>query len=206
MLALRVIAQLIPPPVGGIIDTLFASRWNRIQLQRYEDFLQGLRRRIECIDESKLDRGFLESDEFASLFFNVSTRVMHEYETEKICLFRNTLVNSAMTEFVGDPLRDFMVWLLGELTLAEIHILQIACEKVQEPRGPDSSGFVEPADIVEKLPTLQLEQAQALCRHLFSLGFFYDWSIGRWGGGGDKQKYGITEVTPQFLSFILDES
>lgn len=202
---LRALLQAIPC-VGGSLDTLLAWRWNHIQRQRYEAFLKSLRRYMECIDANRLDRDFLESDEFASLFFNVSTRVTCEYETEKIHLFRNVLVNSALPEFVGDPLRDFMVGLLGELTLAEVHILQIASEKVQEPRGPDSPGFIEAADIVEKLPALQLEQAQALCRHLFSLGFFYDWSIGRWGGGGDRQRYGITEVTPHFLRFILDES
>ena len=133
---LRAAVQIIPC-VGGSLDTLFAWRWNHIQRQRYEAFLESLCKHMECIDESKLDRDFLESDEFASLFFDVSTRVTREYETEKIHFFRNALVNSAMTEFVGDPLRDFMVGLLGELTLAEVHILQIAGEKVQEPGGPD---------------------------------------------------------------------
>ena len=202
---LRALVQAIPS-VGGTLDTLFAWRWNHIQRQRYEAFLESLRRHMERIDANRLDRDFLESDEFASLFIDVSSRVTREYETEKIHLFRNALVNSAMSEFVGNPLRDFMVGLLSELTLAEVHILQIAGEKVQEPRVSDGSGFVEAVDIVEELPTLQLEQARALCRHLFSLGFFYDWSIGRWDGGGDQQRYGITEVTPQFLSFILDES
>ena len=201
---LRALVQVIPC-VGGTLDTLFAWRWNHIQRQRYEVFLKSVYRRMECIDASKLDRVFLDSDEFASLFFDVSTRVAREYEIEKIQLFRNVLVNSAMTEFVGDPLRDFMVGLLGELTLAEVHILQISDEIVQELRGPDSFGYVEAADIVEKLPTLQLEQARALCRHLFSLGFFYDWSIGRWDSGGDQQRYGTTEVTSRFLRFILHD-
>ena len=201
---LRALVQVVPC-VGGTLDTLFAWRWNHIQRQRYEVFLKSVYRRMECIDASKLDRVFLDSDEFASLFFDVSTRVAREYEIEKIQLFRNVLVNSAMTEFVGDPLRDFMVGLLGELTLAEVHILQISDEIVQELRGPDSFGYVEAADIVEKLPTLQLEQARALCRHLFSLGFFYDWSIGRWDSGGDQQRYGTTEVTSRFLRFILHD-
>ena len=137
---LRALVQVVPC-VGGTLDTLFAWRWNHIQRQRYEVFLKSVYRRMECIDASKLDRVFLDSDEFASLFFDVSTRVAREYEIEKIQLFRNVLVNSAMTEFVGDPLRDFMVGLLGELTLAEVHILQISDEIVQELRGPDSFGL-----------------------------------------------------------------
>ena len=46
------------------------------------------------IQKEKIDRTFLQSEEFFSLFQNISNQVLRTYEKEKIALFRNIFITN----------------------------------------------------------------------------------------------------------------
>lgn len=69
---LRALIQLLGTPVGGAIDTLLSGEAAKIKAKRFEDFIQYTREVLEKIQEEKIDKKFLKSEEFFSLFQNIS--------------------------------------------------------------------------------------------------------------------------------------
>ena len=97
------------PYVGGALDIVFSEKWNNITQRRIEDFMDCVKQEFAQIEESKINKEFIESDDFADLtikFLISSARTRHH---EKISLFAGILRGATTTdEFDMDEFEEIL--------------------------------------------------------------------------------------------------
>jgi hypothetical protein len=72
------------PLIGGQLDTFLTWKGEQLQKERFEKFVDILSDALEKLDEEKIDKEFLESEEFIELFYEVSRQAIRSYQEEKI--------------------------------------------------------------------------------------------------------------------------
>ena len=93
-IVLRGLVNLIPT-VGSVLDIIFCEKWNNITEKRIEEFIEFTKNEFEKVDELKVNKEFINSEDFADLTvrcLSSSTRTRHQ---EKIRLFAKVLKNAA---------------------------------------------------------------------------------------------------------------
>ena len=67
----RIIVNAIPY-IGGSIDVLLSSKWVSYQSQRVDDLLRNIEKELADVSQEKVDKGFLESEEFYDLVYSIA--------------------------------------------------------------------------------------------------------------------------------------
>src|SRR5688572_7125302 len=88
--ALRAVIQTLPY-IGSIADTLIGARADAIKAKRLDAWLTALRARLEALDEAKLDKAFIASEEFASLVVQAGKAAADACEAGKVKMFADFL-------------------------------------------------------------------------------------------------------------------
>src|SRR6266511_3100305 len=86
------------PIVGSFIDKLIIDFGRDIQQRRLVELFQLLRQGMTLINESKIDKAFLESEEFVDLIIKTIENSMKTRSREKIWLNCRILTGSILTE------------------------------------------------------------------------------------------------------------
>jgi hypothetical protein len=82
---LRAAIQTIPT-VGSAIDTLLAEKAAKFQERRILSFIETTKRLISQLDQEKISKAFLDSEDFFTLFHATMERVVRSQHEEKIAL------------------------------------------------------------------------------------------------------------------------
>lgn len=95
--ALRSLVNLIPT-IGSSLDVIFTEKWNRIVAKRIESFFKYTQQEFEKIQEEKVNKEFIESEDFADLVVNCLSMSSKTRQKEKIKMFSNILKNASIVE------------------------------------------------------------------------------------------------------------
>lgn len=93
----RVIINAIPY-IGNGIDIYLTNKWNKFQIERFEDFIDKLSSQLSCIQQNKLDKNFLESEEFFDIVYSIVKDVINSRLEEKRTIYAKILKDSLENE------------------------------------------------------------------------------------------------------------
>jgi len=139
---LRAPIQLIPFGVGSAIDSLFGTRANEIQYNRLFDLINGIKQELNNLKESKINKTFLDSDEFYFLCRDIFVKVANTRELDKIKLFKNIFVNSISFREHEMSFIEVCNDILDQLSKADILLLKLIKQHNYFDKDRGYRGFI----------------------------------------------------------------
>lgn len=95
--ALNVEALLnLIPVAGGFLSTYFGELRSKRILERMKEYFRYFSERMDILDEVKLDKEYLNSEEFAELFLQGAEQASRSTTKRRIRRFANILLNNAL--------------------------------------------------------------------------------------------------------------
>lgn len=94
---LRGLVNLIPT-IGGVLDIIFCERWNKITAKRFEDFIDFVKKEFEMLNVEKVNKEFINSDDFADLTVKCISSSVKSRHQDKIRLYANILKDASLSE------------------------------------------------------------------------------------------------------------
>jgi len=153
-------------PTGGFLDSVLFRRIKQSARKRLEEFHVVFAKQLSDLDENKVDKDFLDSEEFDTLVMKVVARTVWEHSEEKRAFLRAVLLNSITVDLSKNPLKETILELLNEISPAHIKVLEAFSENMV--RG--SQGFNSVSDLVKVINGMQEVDADAITYDLFKKG------------------------------------
>lgn len=123
MKATKVAIELIPHYGSHIVKLLFGDAQKRVA-ERAKDVFEAVRERVERIDEDKIDKEFLKSDEFMTIIILAVEQLQTTHDKEKLEMLANALANSGTTNFSSDARKELFLRVFRNLAPEHIAELQ----------------------------------------------------------------------------------
>jgi hypothetical protein len=111
------------PVIGGPIDAFFGTWGSDVIQHRYDAVLEELRHEAGRLDENKVDRQFLESEEFFDLFAHVLQESARTRHREKIRLYARILAGRASIDWPEVADAEEILEILSGLSLRQVGIM-----------------------------------------------------------------------------------
>ena len=89
------------PNLGSALDTLLFHKAQKIKEQRLQELLTTLKNSMSKLDGSKIDKDYIQSEEFLFIVEQIFIKYVQESHTQKREYYRNILVNSSTKTFSG---------------------------------------------------------------------------------------------------------
>lgn len=111
------------PTIGPVIDMIIQTTSSQISQRRFLELCRMLKEEIALIDETKIDKSFLESEEGCDLIRKAFRTALETAEDEKIRLYARILVRAAILDNASYRYhsKDFLSILL-ELSPADLTV------------------------------------------------------------------------------------
>lgn len=165
------------PFFGAAITSVLDARAFKLFEENSKHFAKEVNRLVNEIDEAKLDKRFVESDEFVSLLTEILAKNARTHEQEKVNLFARLFVNAATLEKSSAPYKEGFVRVIDELSAEHIRALRIIYENNSKAQSKDDN-FTKVHDVAWQLRVTD-ERATAYCDQMIRFGLLRDWSIGK---------------------------
>ena len=191
------------PFLGSAITSALDTRISQIYEQNSKEFSEEVKFLVNQLDETKIDKQFLESEEFVSLLIETLSRNARTYEREKTKLFATIFVNATMLGNSTVSYKEGFLQIIDALSVAHIDIFACVYEKSLELKKTDMNvnrGFILDEEIAE-VTGINKDTIQAYCAHMMRFGLLYDPTVGRYGHKGPG-KYNITAYGNEFAEFL----
>jgi len=148
---LRSMVNLIPY-VGGAIDVLITTRIQEISWKRLNTYLDQLQKQFENVDESKINKEFLQSEEFYDLFLQTARASTRTRSEQKIKLFSSIIKNAITKEFSNPLSPEDLVSIIENLSENDIIFITILQEYFDNPKVERRHGYyLIKADVLNKV-------------------------------------------------------
>lgn len=188
------------PGLGAAISSALGSRAFQLYEQNSRQFAEHLRTEIDRLGEDKLDKTFIESDEFVSVLIDTLMRNARTHEREKTVLFARAFANFSSTEYSSTPHKEGFLEIVERLSLdharAIAFIYRQSCEPLAEG---ERRKIVTAVDVAGELGVKQ-SFAEAWCEHLGRYGLVRDTRLGTFDY--EPYQYEITNYGREFASFL----
>jgi hypothetical protein len=120
--AIAALAALgLPFSLVSALDSLLATRGQNIAARRLKRTIDEIARQAQALDEVKLDRNYLESEEFYDLSWSVFQKGQRTSKQEKVQLYVRVLLRSAQGPPYLENAQEY-VDLLSELSMVEVQV------------------------------------------------------------------------------------
>ena len=200
-LALRTAVQLIPT-LGGIIDMALTSKWQDYIQKRQDLFNEAIIQEFQDLDETKIDREYLESEEFMDLFAKTLNLVLQTRSKEKIGIYVKILKGSLLIKDELFKPEDYLN-ILEELTEAEMSFAKQFYDLKMEYKDSRHLTDEEKNDIdyaSTHFINVSTEQAQYYFKKIEKAGLLSEKTGSFIGYGGGE--YNLTEIYKSLMSYI----
>jgi hypothetical protein len=201
----RSIVQAIPY-LGGVIDNIVTGKVTTVQRERFELFIEELRDACVSLNGEKLDKGFIESDEFVDLFVNVSERVVRTHEDEKREALRNAFLKATTKDGSKGPFKEIAIRLIGDLTVDHMRVLRVVAGRQAQFTEADRQANEDftsldqlAACLSEEIPRVDI---RAVAYDLMNMGLLGNWWARRYDQPEETDRFRLTEVGRKFIGFI----
>jgi hypothetical protein len=162
--------------------------------QRVVEFVRKLNDAVAKI-EDRLDRDFVQSDEFADLTEDVLESVARRAADGKRGFYAAALANTAAPSAPGEDERERMLDALEELRLSQLRLLAIVATTRSLPEGSNLyAGGVE-HNIMPRLEGVSQEEMRADWADLARLGILASYP------SGTMSRQGIEDLTVRMTDF-----
>lgn len=192
------------PFVGTAISSSLDTRAFQLFEENSRKFAEEVQGIITDLDESKLDKEFLESPEFTSLLVVTLSRNAHTYQQEKIKVFAKIFVSFLTSPESKSSYKEGFIQIIDELDVDHIRILGFIFERANNPVEIDERlrDRVFADDISSNLQ-IPLGRTLAYCQQLLKFGLVRDWGVGRFGKY-EPDKFAITEYGQELAQHLIN--
>ena len=126
--------SLIPiPGVSGAISSAIGSRASKLAEENTRRLFEELRSEFERFDEVKLDKEFIESDEFVSILVDALTRNLRTHERQKTRLFARAFANFSSTDYSSTPHKEGFLEIIERLSFGHARAMAFLYKRSCEP-------------------------------------------------------------------------
>lgn len=158
------------PFLGTAVTSALSTRAFQLFQDNSRRFAEALRTEIDRLNQEKLDKEFIESEEFTSLLLDVLSSNARTHEHEKTQLYARIFVNAATIDYSKIPFKEGFVRIVEELSVEHIRILAFI---IQALSGRELTGTVSAQDIAEAVNTPR-ERVEAYCAQMVRFGLLRD--------------------------------
>jgi hypothetical protein len=191
---LRAYIQAIPF-AGNLIDNIVTSKWQEINQKRIGLFLEAVSDEFKQLEETMIDKSFLESDEFVDLFVKSTRLVTNTSNKEKIELYTKILKGSLIQKSIFTP--DDYLNVVAELTSNEIAFAKNFYDlKITGNPYRDKGNDIQYTS--NYFSNVTTEQAEYYFKRLEKVGLVSE-IIGFSDGGSN---YKLTELFKSLMNYI----
>lgn len=121
--SLKAVVNLIPY-VGGALDEIFSHRSNSLKNKRLENFISNTENVFQDIEENKLNKSFLESDEFTDLVLRCIRLSIKTTSNDKAKIFSQIIKKSLTVKAFNLEEFEEIESLLEQISYREFLYLQ----------------------------------------------------------------------------------
>ena len=197
------------PFIGSTIDNIFTSKASKYFNERIEFFIQCATEEFDSIDENKLDREFLETEEFYDLITSLIENSVKTRHHERVRLYSKLLKSKATKRIPEKYVTDDFTHIISELTPKDILIISqiqlINLDFVKQKESSESPekifDFIALKCFHNKTNYSESEIVFSLAK-LSKLGMLNEYYSGNTFGvtpGGD---YKTTDIFEQIISIL----
>jgi len=141
--SIRALVPLIPY-VGSSIDVLLGSKAQKFAEERKERLYTELKAEIEKLDEPKIDKEYLQSEEWFDILLQAIDKTVRTRSKEKIKLFAKVLKGALLFSGLdkGSRAEEYLN-VLSELTINEVRLAKVVFDlkEVDITREKDNELF-----------------------------------------------------------------
>jgi hypothetical protein len=130
---IRAAINLIPY-VGGSLDVIFTSKGQKITGQRIQEFIKKLAEELNKVSESKVDKKYLDSEEWFDVVIKAMDSARKTRDTEKISWYAKILRGAVVLRDRIDFDPEAYLQVLTELSSNELRVAKVIFEMQKE--GP----------------------------------------------------------------------
>ncbi|MFI5252489.1 MAG: hypothetical protein ACHQQQ_08690 [Bacteroidota bacterium] len=189
---LRIVVGLIPR-IGGSLNILLTSRAQRLTQERFGSLLLKLASQLEAIDEDKIYKQFLDSEEWFDLIFRAFEKAIRTRSAEKIQLYSKILIGALINPDNREHSESFLD-VLAELSEIEVRFARLVYEfKDVNIKSKDDHGQPRPNKFLEQCTFIDRNDLQFYMKRLERVGLVNE-QIGMILGYDG----GLYHVTPTF--------
>ena len=196
--AIRAAAASVPW-IGGAITEIWFGHRDRTKQRRLAAFLDDIADRLRNIDEAKVDKDYIGSEDFVDFLDSVLDRATRVRADD-----RRARLSRALCEQITRPIpidfADLFLDLVLELNSSQVHILK---EHAQGSPNRSSSSFRTPRHY-----SLRQGHYRYLVQVLISRGLMLEQHVPKTGVGEKYRPFERLEVTElglEFLKFLEHE-
>ncbi|MGC1249135.1 MAG: hypothetical protein WA865_23200 [Spirulinaceae cyanobacterium] len=205
---LNLVPHLVPVSLG--IGSGFLT-WQTFQLNKFQE---RVRRRLIALDEDKLDKDFLESDEFISLVVQAVEAASKTASEIKQKTLANVIANSVVLPTSKYKNKEALLRIVSQMSNEEMQALKIlydeepslaATEKEERDKEISKLQFVNDQYIAEQLEWEE-NDARITCEGLCQLGLVYNPARGMVVGRpeGFNGCWRVTSLAQKLIKFAQD--
>lgn len=197
VLALSELAVGFVPVAGPLLGYVISEHIPRRRSERMVEFARELNEAVSRI-ESRLDRDFVRTDEFADLTEEVLETVARRSAEGKRSFYAAALANTATLSRPGEDERERMLAALGELRPSHLRLLAIVVSTRSLPPGSTlSAGGIE-HNIMPRLEGVTKEQMRMDWDDLARLQILQSYPSGM------MTRQGVEDLTTRLTPFGRD--
>lgn len=110
-------------PLLNAVEKLKQEKMKLIEEKRLDSLLSDISNKLKSFDESKLDKKFVGTEEFARIVFNIFEKASIDYRADKLKYYSNTLVNYSTINFSGDFYKEGVIERISKYSIEHILVL-----------------------------------------------------------------------------------
>lgn len=193
------------PVLGTAITSALDTRAFQLFERNSKQFSEEVRQLINKLEIEKIDKKFLDSDEFVYLLIEILSRNARTYEQEKVKLYARLFVNATTLSKSTTPYKEGFVRIIDELSVAHILALAFIYDRSSAFTKEDKEnnrGHVLASEVAEELLITE-PRALAYCDQMIRFGLLRDWSLGKYGY--KPGSYAITDYGFELAEFLKSE-
>ncbi len=197
-ISLRASVAMIPY-IGGSLDIIFSAKGNEIIFRRINFFLKFLEESVSKLDEDKIDKEFLESEDWFDLIYRTFDEVKKTRIIEKQKIFAKILANSTLNIEDTEDI-EIYIRIIGELSGVDLIVLDLIYKKRNFINSNDYKTYATAWEELTLESGFEKEKVKLSLYKLFSLGLITE----RYGAILDYKggAYKTTSLLEKVIEFI----
>jgi hypothetical protein len=202
------------PYLGGPLDVLLSGRGQQIRNERLRQLIEDLQEETSALATAKVDRDFLESEDFYDWFVLLLEQALRTNHADKLRALRRVFVHGVTTEYSRGALKEIILRHVGGMSGAHVVVLgavnnaiaeRLATQPPPTPLEPRTEAAVELAQLRGRVRGLSQVEIDAIVNDLLAAGILeYYPPLGKWGA--DRQQVVLTKFGQSSVAFLREPS
>jgi len=191
---------------GPAISSALNTRVWQLFERNSRTFAEELHRVVSRIDEEKIDKDFLESNEFTSLLLTVLMKNAKTHQQEKVRLFVRAFISACLKKESEMTYKEDFFDMIDTLSVEHVAILGYVYARIFKLLPPEFSPQYNKdtnsptAEQIGRRFGMDREEAVVMCEQLMKHNLIIDPRVGTYGGGG--KDYGLSHYGIRFCEFL----